>query len=147
MSSWFPCTGQHAGHDLQYEITLVKNKVLLKLFKTAVNTLKPNINTAACLKSKSSCCDTSMQDQKKRKLQHHKDLLQIFVSKISYFKSHVFSTLFFLKCSTVFDIRATRTQTIFLPGGKRWCFLSHLLSGPHFSLFRPGLPSNIKHST
>lgn len=56
-------------------------------------------------------------------MQYAKELLQIFVSEMSYFKSHMFSAIFVLKGGTVFDMKATRAQTIVLPGGKGDVFL------------------------
>lgn len=51
-------------------------------------------------------------------MQYAKELSQIFVSEMYWFKSHLFSALFVLKAGTVFDTKATRAQTIALPGGK-----------------------------
>lgn len=64
-----------------------------------------------------------MQDQKDETMQYAKERLQIFLSEMSYFKSRTFSALFVRKGRTVFDIKATRAQTVVLPGGKGDVFL------------------------
>lgn len=89
-------------------------------FKISINTLKPSIITKQL--KVLWCFYTGPKRWKPAKL-YAKQLLQIFVLEMSCFKSHMFSALFVLKGGTVFDIKATRAQTIVLLGGKGDIFL------------------------
>lgn len=94
-------------------------------FKISIKTLKSIRDDLFTKELKGLWCFYAGQESLKNS--YAKELVQFFVSEMLYFTSHMFSALVVLKGGIVFDSKATRAQTIVLPGGKGGVFISFVL--------------------